>query len=80
MTPHEIQTLASALAPLLTAPQQEWFTREQAAHYIGATKEGLRHMLREKILPVYVVKGRERIARADIDKVFLEAKQYLDYD
>ena len=76
--------LAAELAPRLappppsSLPQQEWFTREQAAHYIGATKEALRHMLREKMLPVYIKNGRERIARADIDKMFLENKQYLE--
>lgn len=78
-----LRDIAEAIAPRLASllrsplPVQEWFNREQAAHYIGSTKEALRHMLREKILPVYVVKGRERIARADIDKMFLENKHYL---
>ena len=87
-----IDTLAKALAPSLhkllapslakvlkpeSMPKQEWLTREQAAHYIGSTKEALRHMLREKLLPVYNVKGRERIKKSDIDEMFLSEQTFL---
>jgi excisionase family DNA binding protein len=72
--------LVAQLAPLLKPeplPQQEWFTRKQAAHYTGSTMEGLRHMLREKLLAVYHVAGRERIKKADIDRFWEEGKCYL---
>ena len=82
-----IESLAQALTPRLvaalaphqtnSAPQQEWFTRKQAAQYIGSTPEGLRHMLREGLVPVSQVKGRERISRTDLDRLWQENKQYL---
>jgi hypothetical protein len=72
--------LAALLYPRLKTeglPHQEWFTRKQAAHYIGVTTEALRAMLREGIFPVYQVKGRAGIQRADIDLVWLDNRQYL---
>jgi len=71
------------IAPLLPQrteplPQQEWFTRKQAAHYIGATKEAFRVMLRDGLFPVHRYKGRERISRADIDNLWRAHKQYLE--
>ena len=75
--------LAELLYPRLKVDpvlQQEWLNRQQAARYIGATKEALRHMLREGILPVYDVKGREHISEADIDKLWRENKRFLTPD
>jgi excisionase family DNA binding protein len=87
-TPDFIDDFARALAPKLALllvpqqktealPQQAWFTRKQAAAYIGATPEALRHMLREGLIPVYQVSGRERISRTDLDQLWQANKQYL---
>jgi excisionase family DNA binding protein len=83
-----IDKLAEALTPRLAAllsdrlkpapvVASEWLTREQAAQYVGATKEALRGMLRAGLFPVYRAKGRERIRKEDIDQAFLENKTYL---
>jgi excisionase family DNA binding protein len=83
-----IDKLAEALTPRLAAllypklkyepvPAQEWMTRAQAARYIGASTNALRHMLRAGMLPVYYVSGRERISKSDIDQMWRENKQFL---
>ena len=76
LAPRLAEVLAQRLQPA-PLPQQEWFSRKQAAHYIGATSEGFRSMLRDGMFPVHAYKGRERIRRADIDKLWLENRQYL---
>jgi len=81
-----IQKLAEAVAPKLAhlllpvlkpnpLPTQEWFTRTQAAHYIGTSVEALRHMIREGMFPVYSANGRDRLRRSDMDRFWLSNRQ-----
>jgi len=60
--------------------QQKWFTREQAAAYIGTTKNGIREMLRDNVLAEYAPEGnvrRARLLKEDLDRIHLEYKQYV---
>lgn len=86
-----IDSLAKAITPRLVEllaprlkqepmPAPEWLNRAQAGAYIGTTKEALRHMLRENLLPVYNVAGRHRIKKSDIDALFLSKRAFLKPD